>query len=262
MIIPYKPTKLSEILKEIYESEREILSKYKLSQLKDIKNLDYYFLLDLESYRRKPIPPEIVKYSFKRKIMKYHPDRNGSNEIYLALKMACDVLSDNFLKLKYDQYFMNPINVEDREYSTDEFFKIFNEKFKELERFSEKKVVEISDDLNKFYGFWRNFESNRNFEFLDLVENKEVDFKNIKKMKNEHFREIRNLVEICNKRDPRIVRVKSKFVDEKWNDEDISNLKRVAKSCMKNNKVNCLLVAKKLNRNLNEVIQKINQMRL
>jgi curved DNA-binding protein CbpA len=77
----------------------------------DNKNL--YEILEIPIYS----PSHIIKKSFKKLALKYHPDKNTSNTSdtsnnFIRIKHAYDILSDENLKKEYDEQikFVNVLN--------------------------------------------------------------------------------------------------------------------------------------------------------
>ena len=66
--------------------------------------MDYYAVLGLS----KGASSDEVKKAFKKKAMKYHPDRTGNDKTaekkFKEVKEAYDILSDPQKKSMYDQY--------------------------------------------------------------------------------------------------------------------------------------------------------------
>ncbi|KAG0441070.1 Zuotin [Dictyocoela muelleri] len=370
-IVLYNENSLTKLLNTIHTSTKSITKKYTSEELKNIKNLDFYFLLGIENYRDKEIPRNVLDFCYRKSIMRYHPDKkikrcdydnsfnnerftdekftdeNFGREIFLAIRKAHDVLKDVFLKKKYDQYFMEDLKfndlkrevdefkiyrdeivrkiIENRdddndeekdEYNNDiymdeynkdgeknennkyknnnddkyknnqidekiinliknspeykkilfEFFEIFGKRFKSLYKFSVKSPIFLeSDKINDFYTFWRKFESKRNFDFYDLIDGNEVNLNVQKKIKNDYLNEVRDLVEICRKCDPRIDEnlFKRNHKDSNgWTDDDIQKLKKYGKMYSKNKKINVFMVSKKLNKDLKDVMEKIKELKL
>lgn len=251
--------RLRKEIDEQRQKSKDILNKYKPEQLTNLKNIDLYFLLDLQDYKRIEIPSSLLTRKYKERIMKYHPNY-FDDRIFMALRNAQEILKDHFWKKKYDEFFVEEMNIEDKVYGPDIFFTTFDLFFKRMSIFSKYKPIpelgNMKTDKNKiqdFYKFWRNFESNRNFDFIGYnpnyfkmsdYEKSEHDMKYKKEKKdlfNEHVLYVRKVAQICQKNDPRIERekiyVNPKLLVNGWTENDIILFERKKKKCQIGNKI-------------------------
>ena len=157
------------------------------------------------------------------------------NKKWLKLKEAYETLSDPEKRKKYDStYVFDDTIPEDIEYNEKEFFIEFGPIFLKNSIWSKKKPVPKIGDMNtpidkvkKFYKFWRNFQSWRDFSVegeYDLEEatsrfEKRQMLKENRKMKAALLKEekirIDNLTNIAYKRDPRIIEEERRLQKEK-----------------------------------------------
>ena len=157
------------------------------------------------------------------------------NKKWLKLKEAYETLSDPEKRKKYDStYVFDDTIPEDVEYNEKEFFIEFGPVFLKNSIWSKKKPVPKIGDMNtpldkvrKFYKFWSNFQSWRDFSVegeYDLEEatsryEKRQMLKENRKMKAALLKEekmrIDNLTNIAYKRDPRIIEEERRIQKEK-----------------------------------------------
>ena len=157
------------------------------------------------------------------------------NKKWLKLKEAYETLSDPEKRKKYDStYVFDDTIPDDIEYDQKEFFVSFGPVFLKNSIWSKKKPVPKIGDMNtpldkvkKFYKFWSNFQSWRDFSVegeYDLEEaasrfEKRQMLKENRKMKAALLKEekmrITNLTNIAYKRDPRIIEEERRIQKEK-----------------------------------------------
>ena len=157
------------------------------------------------------------------------------NKKWLKLKEAYETLSDPEKRKKYDStYVFDDTIPDDMEYNTKDFFITFGPIFLKNGIWSKKKPVPKLGDMNtplekvkKFYKFWSNFQSWRDFSVegeFDLEEatsrfEKRQMLKENRKMKAALLKEekmrIDNLTNIAYKRDPRIIEEENRLKKER-----------------------------------------------
>ena len=157
------------------------------------------------------------------------------NKKWLKLKEAYETLSDPEKRKKYDStYVFDDTIPDDMEYNTKDFFITFGPIFLKNGIWSKKKPVPKLGDMNtplekvkKFYKFWSNFQSWRDFSVegeFDLEEatsrfEKRQMLKENRKMKAALLKEekmrIDNLTNIAYKRDPRIIEEENRIKKER-----------------------------------------------
>ena len=185
-------------------------------------------------------------------MLKYHPDKQKQSgqpsrveesEFFTCITKAFDTLTDPIKRRSFDS--VDPTFNDDvpslSEKSKNNFYQVFGRAFTENSRWSIKKPVpnlgdenSSFDDVNDFYSFWYDFDSWREFSYLD-EESKEsaqdrderrwIDKQNKAaraKRKKEETTRLRQLVDNAYACDPRILKFKQ---DEKKKKED-EKLKR------------------------------------
>lgn len=193
----------------------------------------------------------MVKKAYKRAVLNHHPDKSkdksgskDNNEYFNCITRAFEQLSDQTKKMAYDSVdpeFDDIVpGVSDKNKKS--FFKVFGEAFENNGRWSVKKTLpsfgdidSTFEDINNFYGFWYEFDSWREFSYLD-EENKEtatdreerrwIDKQNKAarlKLKKEEVIRVRKLVDNAYACDPRIQKLKN---EEKAKKDAVKNKKR------------------------------------
>ncbi|XP_060064628.1 dnaJ homolog subfamily C member 2-like [Ylistrum balloti] len=206
------------------------------------KSQDHYAVLGLKKLRYKATENQIKK-AYKNKVLKHHPDKRrargvvvkgeGDDDYFTCITRAYEVLGSRTKRRSYDSVdpeFDDSIPSNNQQ-TKDSFFTSFGPVFERNARWNnskKKKVPMLGDDndsidtVNHFYSFWYDFDSWREYSYLDEEEkekgeNREerrwIEKQNkaarLKKKKEESAR-IRLLVDNAYACDPRI----QKFRDE------------------------------------------------
>ena len=172
----------------------------------------------------------------EKKISEEEEQKNREiNKKWLKLKEAYETLSDSEKRKKYDSTYVFDDSIpDDIEYNIKDFFISFGPVFLRNSIWSKKKPVPKIGDMNtpldkvkKFYKFWSNFQSWRDFSVegeYDLEEatsrfEKRQMLKENRKMKAALLKEekmrIDNLTNIAYKRDPRIIEEEKRLKKER-----------------------------------------------
>jgi len=205
------------------------------------KEKDYYEILGLGHLRWGATDKDIKK-SYRKLILSHHPDKQAQSssevddEVFKSLNKAYECLSNPEKRRAYDSKdeFDDRIPTENHAQAGD-FFCIFSPVFERNSKWSvDKNIPSLGnndtsiEDTHKFYDFWRNFKSWREFsagedEFdLDEAESREekrwMDRQNKKvtnKKKKEDYARIMLLVNTAFKYDPRIIKWKEEQEKER-----------------------------------------------
>ncbi|PNI26305.1 DNAJC2 isoform 1 [Pan troglodytes] len=223
------------------ESEDEELQLEEFPMLKtldpkDWKNQDHYAVLGLGHVRYKATQRQI-KAAHKAMVLKHHPDKRkaagepikeGDNDYFTCITKAYEMLSDPVKRRAFnsvDPTFDN--SVPSKSEAKDNFFKVFTPVFERNSRWSNKKNVPKLGDMNSsfedvdiFYSFWYNFDSWREFSYLDEEEKEKAECRDERRWiekqnratraqrKKEEMNRIRTLVDNAYSCDPRIKKFK------------------------------------------------------
>lgn len=158
---------------------------------KDWKNQDHYSVLGLPHLRYKATQKQI-KAAHKAIVLKHHPDKRkaageqiveGDNDYFTCITKAIEVLSDPVKRRAFDS--VDPTfdnTVPSKSEGKENFFEAFSPVFDRNARWSSKKHVpklgtmESSfEDVDNFYSFWYNFDSWREFSYLDEEEKEKAE---------------------------------------------------------------------------------------
>ncbi|WUR03883.1 zuotin (ZUO1) [Vairimorpha necatrix] len=269
-------------IRKDYAASRNILNVYTKEQLSKISNIDLYLMMDLDNYRNKEIPPSILAHVTRVKKRQYHPDvSKGAREAFLLVELANKILGDKRLRNIYDSSFFHVEMPEDRIYQAEEFKEVFGKIFKEYSRFTNN-APSLDDDATKFYDFWRNYKSNRVYipidEYINLSPDDRLNYTRqhaeyLTKLKNEDIKKLKEIVQICYKRDPRLRSISDQIRDlriekeNEWSVLEINTLKRllILFGKTKKNKFEIitdkLINTSKIKRSVKEVIKKSEELK-
>jgi len=196
------------------------------------KKQDHYRVLGIAD--RFSTTEDEIKKAYRKKVLLHHPDKKGHrkkqfdvpglnhHEYFTCITKAYEILSNSSTRRAYDS--IDP-NFNDDVPTTlkGDFFEVFKPVFERNARWSVKSPVPSLGDLksseehvNQFYMFWYDFESWREYSYLDdedkdTAESREerrwMEKQNRRKRqarKKEELARIRLLVETSYTNDPRI----------------------------------------------------------
>ncbi|XP_023134209.2 dnaJ homolog subfamily C member 2 [Amphiprion ocellaris] len=221
---------------------------------KDWKNQDHYAVLGLPHLRYKATQKQI-KAAHKLIVLKHHPDKRkaageqiveGDNDYFTCITKAIEVLSDPVKRRAFDSVDPTFDNaVPSKSEGKENFFDVFTAVFERNARWSSKKhvpklgTIESSfEEVDNFYSFWYNFDSWREFSYLDEEEKEKAECRDERRWiekqnrasraqrKKEEMNRIRTLVDTAYSCDPRIKKFKE---EEKAKKESEKKAKAEAK---------------------------------
>ncbi|XP_056132593.1 dnaJ homolog subfamily C member 2 [Lampris incognitus] len=246
-----------EELSEEEEDEELQLEEYPMLRTldpKDWKNQDHYAVLGLAHIRYKATQKQI-KAAHKAMVLKHHPDKRkaageqiveGDNDYFTCITKAIEILSDPLKRRAFDSVDPTFDNmVPSKSEGKENFFEAFAPVFDRNARWSSKKHVpklgtlESSfEEVDNFYSFWYNFDSWREFSYLDEEEKEKAECRDERRWiekqnrasraqrKKEEMNRIRTLVDTAYSCDPRIKKFKE---EEKARKESEKKAKADAK---------------------------------
>ncbi|XP_012282256.1 dnaJ homolog subfamily C member 2 [Orussus abietinus] len=206
------------------------------------KHQDHYAVLGLKKLRNKATKDDI-KRAYKQKILKHHPDKRKAlgeevrqdDDYFTCITRAWETLGNPVKRRSYDSvdpYFND--DLPDEKDAKSNFYEVMGRAFEENSRWSEKTPVPQlggpgtpRDKVEKFYSFWYDFDSWREYSYID-EEDKEsgqdrdtrkwIEKKNKAaraKRKKEEMTRIRTLVDMAYNLDPRIKKFQQDDKDKK-----------------------------------------------
>ncbi|XP_041347493.1 dnaJ homolog subfamily C member 2-like [Gigantopelta aegis] len=205
---------------------------------KEWKQQDHYAVLGLKRLRYKATEDQI-KRAYKKKVLRHHPDKrkarglkvkDGEDDYFTCITRAYEILGNPQKRRSYDSVDpefdddVPPVN----QYSKDHYFEVFRPVFERNARWSnsKKRVPPVGDenssfeDLNDFFAFWYDFDSWREYSYLDEEEKEKGENRDERrwiekqnraerqKRKKSEVSRIRQLVDNAYACDPRIQRFK------------------------------------------------------
>uniref|UniRef100_A0A671RX02 DnaJ homolog subfamily C member 2 n=1 Tax=Sinocyclocheilus anshuiensis TaxID=1608454 RepID=A0A671RX02_9TELE len=240
---------VSASFQELEEEEESIDTLFLMLQ-----NQDHYAVLGLAHVRYKATQKQI-KAAHKAMVLKHHPDKRkaageqiveGDNDYFTCITKAMEMLSDPVKRRAFDSVDptfdnMVPSKAEGKE----NFFVVFAPVFERNSRWSVKKHISSLgsmdasfEEVDNFYSFWYNFDSWREFSYLDEEEKEKAECRDERRWiekqnrasraqrKKEEMNRIRTLVDTAYNCDPRIKKFKE---EEKARKESEKKAKAEAK---------------------------------
>lgn len=209
---------------------------------KEWKDQDHYRVLGLKRLRIKATEDDIRR-AYRKMVLKYHPDKRkaqgeevkSDDDFFTCITKAYEILGVPAKRRSYDSVdpFFDDSLPTNNELKRD-FFEVFPKYFKLNARWSEKKPVPLlgspetsRENVEKFYSFWYNFDSWREFSYLDEEEKEKGQDRDERrwiekqnkalrqKRKKEEMSRIRSLVDLAYNSDPRIAKFKQEDKDRK-----------------------------------------------
>ncbi|CAH2041963.1 unnamed protein product, partial [Iphiclides podalirius] len=210
---------------------------------KEWKKQDHYAVLGMKDLRYKATEDDI-KRAYRQKVLKHHPDKRkaqgeevrSDDDYFTCITKAYETLGTPNKRKSYDSIdptFDDSIPTT-AEVKKEGFFKAFAKYFETNARWSEKRNAPLLGDDNssreyveRFYAFWYEFDSWREFSYLDEEEKERgadreerrwIEKQNKAaraKLKKEEMARIRSLVDLAYANDPRIQRFKQEDKDKK-----------------------------------------------
>ncbi|KAK2185793.1 hypothetical protein NP493_222g02007 [Ridgeia piscesae] len=202
---------------------------------KDWKSQDHYAVLGLGKLRYLATTNQIKK-AYKRKVLQHHPDKRrargvpvkeGEEDYFTCITRAWETLGIPAKRKSYDSIdpqFDDSVPAISSE-SKEKFYEVFRPVFEHNARWSAKKRVPglgdentSFEDVNNFYSFWYNFDSWREYSYLDEEEKEKGENRDERrwiekqnkaarqKRKKEEIARLRQLVDNSYACDPRIAR--------------------------------------------------------
>jgi len=233
------------------EEDESLLSKL---DPKDWKKQDHYLVLGLSKLRYRASEDQI-KRAYKLKVLNHHPDKrkakgktvkDGDDDYFTCITKAYEVLGSKEKRRSFDS--VDP-EFDDSVPSASQinkqnFYTLMTPIFERNARWSTKKRVpklgdenSAFDDVNHFYSFWYEFNSWREYSYLDEEEKDKgenrderrwIDKQNKaarQKLKKEEVMRLRNIVDLAYNADPRIQKFKD---DERERKEAMKKAKQEA----------------------------------
>jgi len=211
------------------------------------KEHDHYKVLGLQSKRRKATAADI-KTAYKQLALKHHPDKrqvpleDRQSDYFPSIVRSFEILSNPKRRISFDSVdptFDDSIPSRTKPISPEKFLSTFEPVFKRNAQWSVKQPVpQIGndntsyDDLMVFYKFWLNFDSWREYSYLDEEEKEKgsdreerryldkLNKAERQRRKNAEISRIRGLVDCAMTNDPRLKRKREEEVKRKQDEKD------------------------------------------
>ena len=224
----------------IFEDDLEFLRSL---DPKETKDQDHYRVLGISKLRTEATDDQIKK-AHRFKVLKHHPDKRRAageetkedDDYFSCITKAFEVLGNPVKRKAFDS--VDPTFNDDipdvLKKDSRDFYSVFGPVFESNSRWSNKTPVpqlgaddSCRQDVDRFYSFWYDFDSWREFSYLDEEdkekagdkwERREIDKINKaqrKEKKADETKRIRKLVDNAYNSDPRIIRFREEEKNEK-----------------------------------------------
>jgi len=211
---------------------------------KETKEQDHYKVLGISKLRIKATDDQI-KRAHRQKVLRHHPDKRKAagedvkqgDDYFTCITKAFEILGNSQKRRAFDS--VDPLfddDIPDNVKKEKDFFKVFGPVFERNSRWSTKTPVpELGDDsssrdhVDHFYSFWYDFDSWREYSYLDEEDKEKASDKWERKemerinkaqrleRKKDESKRMRKLVDNAYKNDPRIAKFRKSDFDEKAN---------------------------------------------
>lgn len=204
---------------------------------KDWKNQDHYAVLGLKK-KRILAKDEDIKKAYRKNVLLHHPDKRRhageqikdlDHDYFTCITKAYEILGNSVKRQSYDS--VDPEFDDDvppiSNYSKENFLEVFDHVFQANSRWSVKQPApsigsenSTVEEVDAFYSFWYDFESWREFSYLDEEEKEKGENREERKWiekqnkvarqkrKKDEMARIRLLVDNAYACDPRIMKFK------------------------------------------------------
>ncbi|RLU16213.1 hypothetical protein DMN91_011973 [Ooceraea biroi] len=238
-------------ISESSDEEEEDFSQYQFEDdLKYLRSLDpknwkdqdHYAVLGLKNLRHRATE-NLIKRAYKQKILKHHPDKRKAmgeeirpdDDYFTCITRAWETLGSQAKRRSYDSvdpYFDD--SLPDEKDCRCDFYTVLGKAFKDNSRWSVKKPVPqlggpyaVREKVENFYTFWYDFESWREYSYLDEEDKESGQDRDMRKWierknkatrakrKKEEMARIRSLVDMAYNIDPRIKKFQQDDKDKK-----------------------------------------------
>ncbi|XP_054153242.1 dnaJ homolog subfamily C member 2-like [Oppia nitens] len=212
---------------------------------KDWKNQDHYKIFNIT--KRFFATNDEIKKHYRKLVLKHHPDKRSSAtgiaidldlDYYSCITRGYEILGDPVKRRSYDS--IDPTFDDEipsvNAYNKSHFIQVFRPVFKLNSRWSNKQPVPdlgtIDSDMsnvNNFYNFWYDFDSWREYSYLDEEEKEKGENREERRWmekqnkaaraqrKKEEMQRLRQLVDNAYQCDPRISKYKEEEKQRKLN---------------------------------------------
>ncbi|CAB4005179.1 dnaJ homolog subfamily C member 2 isoform X1 [Paramuricea clavata] len=212
---------------------------------KEWKDQDHYKIIGLKN-RRYRATEDDIKRAYRKMVLKHHPDKSHSRkskmhldavqEYFTCITKAGEILMNRGKRRAYDSIdptfdnFVPPVNPN----SKINFYQVFGPVFETNSRWSNKLPVpglgdedSTFEDVDEFYKFWYDFDSWREFSYLDEEEKEKGESRDERrwmekqnramrqKRKKEETTRLRTLVDNCYACDPRLKKFREEEKERK-----------------------------------------------
>ncbi|THD20568.1 putative ribosome-associated chaperone zuotin translation [Fasciola hepatica] len=201
---------------------------------KDWKTQDHYAVLGLRKVRFNATADDIRR-AYRRKLLTHHPDKrrsqgedvkDESHDYFSCITIAYEILGNPTKRHAYDC--VDPVVVNDSIPSAssirEDFFGALRPFFTRKARWSKRQPVPglgyvgtSLDDVHAFYDFWENYDTTRDYSFLDEEDKDKGEDRETRRAierqnraerarrRGEELRTIRQVLELAKANDPRLL---------------------------------------------------------